>query len=608
MWDGFNLDSIVNAITSLGGEGDRHSETAPGAPWVFPERMLDRLYLAGRVNRRIVDRPPQDATRRGWNVDVEGVDIGPDDVATPMKRLGVRSKFREAHKMARQSGGALCFFVVDDGRTPDKPVDKSNIREVEAIHVMDRFDVQGLDDEGSLQSKHWREPEYYRVRQSAETEAESGQRIHRSRVVRWEGLEVPEDTKHLYDGWGQPVLEATWEAIRDLETATEAMATSAHHFQFRVLKLKSIKNLLTDKAGNADESKFKQRLKAIQASMSVLKMIVLDKEESIETKAVDFSGIRETYQVFQQNLAAACNIPLTLLFGQPPQGFSSEDETALQNYYDHVRSIQDESYRPALDYAVELLFRSQSGPTSGEVPDDWSIKFTPLSEPTEAEKAEVAKLLAQVDAQLVDRQVYTADEARERWTADEIRAELPIDDEDQTDSLGDFRDALEKSAELLGEEGDEDEPSEGPAVELGRGDSAAPEVSTADVLEQFESIEDELERLDAATDVNERVNFCVEAAAAGDRNNFESHFDALIDAETERESFRSDGVDSLPIYQKPPGRLDGFSPELREEWLDTYNGVLQNRAEDYETKSSLVEYALREAWTALVATKVANVS
>lgn len=450
----FNLDSIVNAFTRLGTSKDRHTDTQPGAHYgPFEENQLDDLYLGGRINRRIVDRPPQDATRRGWQVRVDDDEI---DESNPfeadMKRLRFRWKARRAHKLARQSGGALMFFVCDDANPPSEPVDDASLQGVDAIHVLDRFEVTPANYFKSVVRDEWRDPERWEIREHTATDDEDleldvGDEIHSDRVVKWEGLPVPEDRKSDYDGFGQPVLENCWEAIRDLETATSAMATATHQFQYRILKLKDLNSLLRGPDGDVNESKLKARLNMIREGMSFLRMIVLDSEEELETRNVDFSSIVEIYAVFQQNVSACATIPITLLFGQAPQGFNSEDRTAIQNYYDWISGTQQEKYRPAIDKGVRLLSKSSNGPTGGRVPDDWSVGFRPLEEPTDAEAAETRKTIAEADAVNIDRGVYGSDEARERYTGDELELDLAISDDE---GLGGFSDAAETVLETGG--------------------------------------------------------------------------------------------------------------------------------------------------------------
>ncbi|MFB6375404.1 MAG: anti-CBASS protein Acb1 family protein [Bradymonadaceae bacterium] len=468
MWDGWNFDGIVNALTQLGSSEDRHEKTRPADGPTFKETQLDRLYLHSRLNRRIVDRPAQDATRRGWDVKVDDPQFEKDVFDADLKRLGVRQKCRKAHKLARQSGGAIQFIVADDGRTPDEPLDVENIRSVKTIHVLDRFEVEGVDEDGDIQSEDWRKPTYYKIREGAETDIEDGQLIHKSRVVRWEGLTVPDDRRSDYDGWGQPILEAAWDAIRDLEVATQALATSTHHFQYRVMRLADLGSLLHDEDGNADPSDFKQRLKAIQEGLSTIRMIVLDKEESVETKSVDFSGMIEVYSIFQQNLSAAVNIPLILLFGTPTKGLSSEDKTAIQNYYDHVSGLQDENYQPAIDFFIELLSKDNRGPTDGQVPQDWTVDFADLEEPTKQEQADTAAKLAKVDQILTSKQIIDPEEARQRWEGDELSVVVPLDDSPPEaggeqgggSGAGSFSSAVENALQVANEMGGESQDSD----------------------------------------------------------------------------------------------------------------------------------------------------
>ncbi|MFB6371608.1 MAG: anti-CBASS protein Acb1 family protein [Bradymonadaceae bacterium] len=629
----FNLDSIKNVFTNLGRSGkDRHEHTQPGQYYgPFDERTLDDMYLGGRLNRRIVDRPPEDATRRGWTVKVDDDRIeDPTIFSSDMRRLSFRWKARKAHKQARQSGGALMFFVCDDNNEPHEPIDEGSLRDVETVHVLDRFEVEPDQRHLSIRSGDWREPETWRIAKAStsddddEHELHRGDVIHSDRVIKWDGLDVPEDRKSDYDGFGQPILESVWEAIRDLETATQSMATATHQFQFQILKLNDLNSLLRGPDGEPNKDKLEHRLEMIQTGLSFLRMVVLDKEEDIETRSVDFSGLIETYAVFQQNLSAATNMPITLLFGQPPSGFSSEDETAVQNYYDSVAATQQERYRPAIDRAIELLARSSQGPTEGVVPNDWNVSFESLQEPTDDEKAETIAKVAKADAANIDRGVYDSSEARKRYTGDGFQVDLPLGNDDATDNVVNFVDQLQRLAEnggagdvsaedaqkemreihqlandaleaLYGEQykGADLEP---PRSESGRSDAVKRYNSAGDSsLPQY--VQDlDTEQREAFVDA---WNATVEQAADLPDSTLES-----LARKNAREAAGLDDRDdatgkitgtSLTPFVEPPTRVSSLPDDLQQTWVQTYNKFIKNHAGEWEDPE-LDERALREAW------------
>jgi hypothetical protein len=68
-------------------------------------------------------------------------------------------------------------------------------------------------------------------------------------------------------------------------------------------------------------------------------------------------------------------------------------ESDIRNYYDRLSGDQERQLRPAIERIDEILFRS----VLGGMPKNYAMKFRPLWQMTDKEKAEIEKLRAERD-------------------------------------------------------------------------------------------------------------------------------------------------------------------------------------------------------------------
>ena len=74
------------------------------------------------------------------------------------------------------------------------------------------------------------------------------------------------------------------------------------------------------------------------------------------------------------------------------------------------------------------MFLSKDGPTNGAEPDDWSLKFRPLYQLTEKEKAELRLTQSKTDLGYIDTGVVSEDEiAYSRFGGGEYSSETILD-------------------------------------------------------------------------------------------------------------------------------------------------------------------------------------
>jgi hypothetical protein len=119
-------------------------------------------------------------------------------------------------------------------------------------------------------------------------------------------------------------------------------------------------------------------------------MHIMDADDAMETHQYTFTGLSDVYNDFMLDVAGAAEMPVTKLFGRAPAGMNATGESDMQNYYDSIEQKQESLLRPVLEKLMPVLWMSEFG----AVPDDMEIKFNPCRRPSEEEKKNLGKNVA----------------------------------------------------------------------------------------------------------------------------------------------------------------------------------------------------------------------
>ena len=312
-------------------------------------------------------------------------------------RLQLSSYFNEAHKWGRLYGGGLIVMSIDDGQTPDKPLDinkikKGGLRHIKAIdrHRVSNADIVPIADPMNI---NFGMPEYYRFN-------ETSVKIHHSRILRFDGISLPFDEFRRNNYWSDSVLSRLYEAVINFNTTGDGAASMVYETNVDIVKVKGLMGYLQTAEG---EALLRKRFTMARMMKSFNNMILLDNEEGFESKSNTFAGLPDLLDRFALFLSAASDIPATRLLGSSASGLNATGEGDLKNYYDTVRSTQKKVYKPLLDYFDKIMAKSL-----GLADDtDLDYDFKSLFQMTPKEMADLQLVNAQRDQIYLDRNVIT---------------------------------------------------------------------------------------------------------------------------------------------------------------------------------------------------------
>jgi phage-related protein (TIGR01555 family) len=183
------------------------------------------------------------------------------------------------------------------------------------------------------------------------------------------------------------------------------------------------------RGGSEGDAAIRARLSQLQYGRSVARAVAVDAErESFEYVSRSFSGYDSGLYALMFMLSASSGIPVTLLFGRSPAGLNSTGESDIKFFYDSIKSEQELRLLKPLRRLLEVIMSAADGPTSGNVPETWSVTFKPLMQSSPLERADIRLKTAQADQIELELGVLTPQEiADSHYGGDEYDQDITLD-------------------------------------------------------------------------------------------------------------------------------------------------------------------------------------
>ena len=383
----FTADSFQNFAARLGlGAGSQNDQSTYGFDFLSRNRLkLEAMYRSSWVVGQVVDVVAEDMTREGINL--RGLDDPKDAEAIQqeMDRLEVWNELTNVIKWGRLYGGAIAVMLID-GQDVSTPLDVNTVgkNQFKGLMVLDRWLVlPTLQDLVSDYGPDFGKPKYYDV--IADSLGLSNQKIHYSRVIRFDGVDLPYWQRITENLWGQSVVERLLDRLVAFDSTTTGVAQLVYKAHLRTYKVKGLRAIIAA-GGKAFEGLIKQ-IEQVRLWQSNEGLTLMDADDEFQTHSYSFAGLDAVLLQFGQQLSGASQIPLVRLFGQSPSGMNATGESDLSNYYDNINQQQERRMRTALGTLLQVVSLSTLGKP---LPDSFSFDFASLWQIDDAQKADIA--------------------------------------------------------------------------------------------------------------------------------------------------------------------------------------------------------------------------
>lgn len=392
-------DGFSNVISDIGTWRDP-SYYNHYTPRVLSNEEAKALWEGNSVASKVVELRPKHAFRRGFHLKMEDKILA-EKLMTELESIpcgesrGVAAAFKQAGFYENAYGGAAIFPVVNDGADLSTPLRTGGrMRKIEHMLVLEPRELTPASWYRSILEPKVFRPRTYRLNAfSHGGMAKSNLVIHESRLIIFPGIVVARDQQSANYGWGHGRLNRVTESIEQCGITWAGIASLMHRIEQGVLKLEGFEDLLRE---DEDQTASKALLN-IDRLRSLVKMLVIGKNDDFQRHGVPLSGVPEILSQFLFRIAGDAEIPATFLFGMAPAGLNATGESDREWMDDSVEAEQVDHFGPRVEQAVRLHMLCNESAAKGREPDVWSVGWNGLRRLDEKKTAERNLTQAQAD-------------------------------------------------------------------------------------------------------------------------------------------------------------------------------------------------------------------
>lgn len=423
-------DSWQNVAMGFGTGRDKTSGTNFGGPCIpLTDQECADLFQFDDIAGKIVSALPKEAFRDGFCI--TGLPSEQVKAASAyLERFALNQQCKTDAVWGRCFGLGATWIHVDDGLSPEQPLDLTKIRTVYKLVTVDKRHIQPF--RWYKDGPKVGEPELYMLYQpSAHHTMQQAGLIHESRVVIWPGDMTEIRAKIQRNNADYSVLQKPYDALKSSGNTWKAIEILTTDANQAVYKIKNLWRMIAADPNQGEDSKTGNgtpsgalllRIRFMDLARSVSKAIVLDADgEDFERKASSFTGLADLSDRAWNRVAAAADMPVTILTGQAPAGLNATGASDLRWWYGRVASEQVQTYEPRVKRILQVLLSAQD---SGIQLTEESFKavtvtWKPLWAPSAAELADMQLKWAQTGQVMIQEQMITPEEytlgAPEEW-------------------------------------------------------------------------------------------------------------------------------------------------------------------------------------------------
>lgn len=398
----YTIDAFQNQMARLGFGQPNLNEGAdyPLTRMSQNYNLFTSLYRSSWIVRKIVDVFPSDMVKN-WikfnsSLDPEKI----SKINSVIRKTKTKEKIKEGLRWARLYGGAAGLILIDGDEDLSEPLDYDAIMldDYKGLLIFDRWNgiYPDIELEDDISNEEYGYPKYYSISLS---EANSNLmlsynkqdlvKVHHSRIVRFNGRDLPLWERQAEMFWGESEVEIVFEELKKRDNTSANIASLIFLANIRVLKMNDLGQLLGASTQKAQENLYKV-LQAQNQLMSNMGIYVMDKDDDFGSEQYSFGGLNDIYESFMLDIAGACEMPVTKLFGREPAGFNSTGESDLTQYYDTLEEKQETYLQPIIDKLLPIIFMS----TLGAIPEDLDWEFNPCMNVNSKDLADLAQSMA----------------------------------------------------------------------------------------------------------------------------------------------------------------------------------------------------------------------
>ena len=298
----YTIDAFQNQMARLGFGQPNLNEGAdyPLTRMSQNYNLFTSLYRSSWIVRKIVDVFPSDMVKN-WikfnsSLDPEKI----SKINSVIRKTKTKEKIKEGLRWARLYGGAAGLILIDGDEDLSEPLDYDTIMldDYKGLLIFDRWNgiYPDIELEDDISDEEYGYPKYYSISLS---EANSNLmlsynkqdlvKVHHSRIVRFNGRDLPLWERQAEMFWGESEIEIVFEELKKRDNTSANIASLIFLANIRVLKMNDLGQLLGASTQKAQENLYKV-LQAQNQLMSNMGIYVMDKDDDFGSEQYSFGG------------------------------------------------------------------------------------------------------------------------------------------------------------------------------------------------------------------------------------------------------------------------------------------------------------------------------
>lgn len=326
----------------------------------YTDQQLLAAYNGSGLVSRVVDMPASDATRmwREWQAEAEQITA----IEGVEAQLNVKNALNDALIDARLFGDGYIF--IDDGTDTSEPLDPDRSRGLRFVVKVDRWQISEGTYEYDPLSEFYNRPAWYDLL-GGDTQL---LQIHPSRIVHLVGRKR-KSYNTIGGRMGQSVLAPIMDSLKGFDAVMANVADMTMEAKVDVMKIQGLMQKVTDP----------NELAALQAKLQLAMYtkgtngaLILDMDdEEWQQKHMSFATLPDIIDRFQMAASGDAKVPRSRLFGIQTGGLGDAGKSDTQDYYDGIKSMQENEIQPALTVLDDLIIKTALGRIPPDVHYNW---------------------------------------------------------------------------------------------------------------------------------------------------------------------------------------------------------------------------------------------
>jgi phage-related protein (TIGR01555 family) len=407
-------DGFRNMISGLGGAHAKSSYTTYKAHYCITDSVLHALWLNNGLSRKIVNAPADDATKNNINIENDAE----HDLLNKFTKLKGIKNINLADKYRKHYGGSLIVVGTGDNNLWE-PLNPNSIKSVDWLRTYSRTDVYftNINFTEDLDSENYGQPEFYTIVPKYTTPFN----VHYTRVLEFKGLPVPSELDNDYRYyWGMSVIEPLWETLKKNGASLDHLDQLLYEVTISIYKIKDLAKLMCEKKWDT----IKEILNQTDLAKSTINSMIIDSEDDYKRDTVNFSGIKDIFEILMMYLTGESEVPMIRLFGKQSGGLNNEGEAELRTYYDNVKAHQENDLTEPTQKLIDIINMSKE--FNNKIKDP-IVSYNSPWQLTQKEELENRELQSKIDHQQIEDNIITPEQVAENRIIEGYSYEMGID-------------------------------------------------------------------------------------------------------------------------------------------------------------------------------------